>query len=268
MSNPVLDAAWRYIDMGLPVIALTGKAPNGIVHRHGLTEPLTSESDQMHVWNAFNHVKTTGVGIVIPFPYLVVDIDGEAGAQAWMRDFGDIPDRWVAKTGRGLHMWYSCMEPTGNGRLADALDLKGQGGYVAAPPSRHPDGHLYKWLAEPEMDFPPVEAPPALERWITLRNADRARAEIAKSLAPRERHEALENGMLYATWGWDSLIKGMAEAGEGNRNNYLHWAAATMAEEFATEDEFQYLFDAAVAAGLTRLETRRTIQSAMKAAGR
>ena len=101
--NPTLDAAWTYIDLGLPVIALTGKSPNTTVHRHGLTEPLTLKSERMDVWNAFNHVKTTGVGIVIPYPYLVVDIDGEEGAQNWMEQYGHIPDRWVAKTARGLH---------------------------------------------------------------------------------------------------------------------------------------------------------------------
>jgi hypothetical protein len=55
---------------------------------------------------------------------------------------------------------------------------------------------------------------------------------------------------------------------EGNRNNYLHWAAATLAEEFATDEDLERLFDAAIAAGLTPVETKRTIRSAMKAAGR
>lgn len=267
-TSTLADAAMQYMDIGLSVIALSGKRPNTAVHRHWDQDCLNPSADGIVVWTAFTHRATTGVGIVIPYPYLVVDIDGEDGARAWMRDYAELPDRWVAKTGRGLHLWYSCAEPTGNGRLADGLDLKGQGGYVAAPPSQHPDGHRYAWLAEPSLLYPPMEAPAPLERWITFRNADRARADVAKQMFPRVRHAALEDGILYATYGWESLIDGMKNAPEGNRNNYLHWAAATMAEEFATEDDLQCLYDAAIAAGLTRLETRRTIQSAMKAAGR
>lgn len=260
------DAAREYVALALPVIALNGKRPNGRFHPHGLNEPFTTPSAEL--LNAVTHSSTTGVGIVIPYPYVVVDIDGEEGAQAWMRDFGDIPDRWVAKTGRGLHMWYASIEPCGNGKLAEKLDLKGQGGYVVAPPSLHPDGHHYEWIAEPAFGYPPMEVPEPLQRWIALRNADRARAQLQKDMLPRVRHSALEDGMLYSTLGWDGLIKGMAEAGEGNRNNYLHWAAASMATEGAVDEDLQSLYDAAVGAGLTQREARLTIRSAMKAAGR
>jgi hypothetical protein len=254
--------------MGLPVIALNGKTPNTHMHRNGLKDALGMDSNGEVFERSFRHPWTTGIGIVIPFPYLVVDIDGEAGARNWIDNYGDIPDRWVAKTGRGLHLWYACMEPTGSGRLAEQLDLKGQGGYVAAPPSQHPDGHRYTWLAEPSLDYPPMEAPPALVRWITLRNADQARARLAKEMLPRVHHAALEDGILYPTLGWEALVAKMAEAGSGNRNNYLHWAAATMAEEHATDEDLQALYDAAIAAGLTRRETLLTIRSAMKAAAR
>jgi len=254
--------------MNLPVIALAGKQPNGLVHPHGLLDAYTSDTDAD--WRrAFLHPRTTGVGIVIPFPYLVVDIDGEQGAIEWLDIFGDIPDRWVAKTARGLHMWYACWEPTGNGVLAPGLDLKGQGGYVAAPPSRHPSGHVYSWLVEPVLGEPPLEAPPALAEWIATRNFDRDRRMSAKSLIPRvTRRDPLQDGMLYATHNWDPLIEGMTKAPDGNRNNYLHWAAATMAEESATEDDLQYLFDTAVSAGLTRIEVRNTLRSAIRRAGR
>jgi len=260
-------SAMEYLDHGLPVIALAGKTPNGLVHRHGLSEPFPPGT-WVGVANAMEHPRTTGIGIVIPFPYLVVDIDGEEGARAWMADYGDIPDRWVARTGRGLHMWYACTEPTGNGKLADKLDLKGQGGYVAAPPSLHESGRKYAWIAEPDYTFGPMEAPESLERWITLRNSDRARVMARKDFSRTVRHSMLEDGMLWATLDFGGLLVGMGEAGAGNRNNYLHWAAATMSEEGATEDELQSLFDAAISAGLTHHETRATIRSAMKAAGR
>ena len=257
-------AALNYIDYGLSVIALTGKQPNVTLHRHGLSEPLSPHSG---VSEAMTHPRTTGVAIVIPYPYIVVDVDGEVGAQNWLALAGEsdfMPDRWVARTGRGLHLWYATETPCGNGRLAEQLDLKGQGGYVAAPPSRHPDGHTYAWLAAPTADLPPMEAPPALQRWIDLRESDRARAILSKQMTPWVRHAPLEDGILYATYGWDGLVTGMAAAGAGNRNNYLHWAAAVMSEEHATDDDFQALYDAAVAAGLHRSEVIATIRSARR----
>jgi hypothetical protein len=77
----------------------------------------------------------------------------------------------------------------------------------------------------------------------------------------RVRHDAIEDGILYAAWGFDSLIEGMRNAEVGNRNNYLHWAASVMAEDGATEEEFEELRAAAPDLGEA---ARRTIRSARR----
>lgn len=64
---------------------------------------------------------------------------------------------------------------------------------------------------------------------------------------------------------WSGLVDSVRNAGEGNRNNSLLWAARTMCEEGARDTEcFDTLAPAARDAGLGDFEISRTIQSAYR----
>ena len=77
----------------------------------------------------------------------------------------------VAETGRGMHFY---VRPSSGKiprikRLEDAgVDIKGEGGYVVAPPSLHPNGKRYNW----------VYAPPRLEPL-----SEKAEAALLQTLA-------------------------------------------------------------------------------------
>jgi hypothetical protein len=96
----------------------------------------------------------------------VVDIDGES-AQAVLEQLaaqhGAIPTTRTVSTGRGggRHLWLRIPsdEDLGNtaGRLGAGIDTRGRGGYVLAPPSRHPSGRRYTW--EEAAETPIAEAP-------------------------------------------------------------------------------------------------------------
>jgi hypothetical protein len=271
----LLDAARMYLTLGMQVIALTGKTPNVRIHRHGLKDaflraPQTPDERKV-LTNAFTHPETTGVGILTTWPLVVVDIDGEEGAQNWKAFVGEdayIPDRWVAKTGRGLHLYMGSIEPTGSMKLGTLLDLKGDGGYVAAPPSQHFDesgqpDYRYEWMLPPD-EAPLMEAPDRLAARIRARNFDREGAKIGAQIRKRIRTEQFTDGKLWASWGFDKVISGMPSAEEGNRNNYLFWAAATLAEEGAESADFEDLEKAALGVGLTPTEIERTIRSARR----
>jgi hypothetical protein len=73
--------------------------------------------------------------------------------------------------------------------------------------------------------------------------------------------------VFFAQASHDPIIEGMKTAVDGNRNNYLHWAAATLAEEGAPDDEFNLLAEAALAVGLEPIEVKRTLRSARRAHG-
>lgn len=279
--GPLTLAAGDYLARGLAVIALTGKTPNVKLHKHGLKDALRGAPESAADWEFiagfFEHRDTTGVGILTEWPYVVVDIDGEEGAQQWRELLGDdeigredwVPTRWVAKTGRGLHLWYHTFElKTGTIKLGPKLDLKGDGGYVAAPPSKHPDGHTYEWILSPGDDGP-MEVPQPLREVIENRLFDLQMSAEAKRIRRAAWGPRYAEGdhVFYAQANHDRLIEGMATALDGNRNNYLHWAASTLAEEGGSEEEFKQLEEAALAVGLEAIETRRTLRSARRAHG-
>jgi hypothetical protein len=260
--NEFEQAAELYLSLGLKVIALTGKQPNGTVHEHGLHDALAGDPGDLtgRIRLAFTHKATTGIGILTSYPYVVVDIDGEEGAEQWRSICPDdyIPERWVAKTSRGLHLWFADFRPRTTKKLGPKLDLKGEGGYVAAPPSLHPDGHVYEWLAGPE--GPPMEIPDELAKVLDDLEFKAERRDITREQYKHVRHEP-KPGVFYASWGFEGILDAMREAPEGNRNAVLHWAACTLEEDGADAQDFEELEQAALGAGLGRREVRLTIRS-------
>lgn len=86
----------------------------------------------------------------------VLDVDGEQGLNTlhqFLREHGDEPqpDTLAVKTARGWHLYFAWPSagrvPNSVGRFGPGLDIRGTGGYVLAPPSVHPSGYVYQWLA-------------------------------------------------------------------------------------------------------------------------
>jgi putative DNA primase/helicase len=84
----------------------------------------------------------------------VVDVDPDAGGyesvDALEDRYGHMPATLaVATGGEGLHVYLRY--PTNGtirnsaGKLGPGLDIRGDGGYVIVPPSRHRSGNLYRW---------------------------------------------------------------------------------------------------------------------------
>ena len=81
---------------------------------------------------------------------IVLDVDGTAGRatlKALVDQHGLLPRTTIVKTARGFHVYLAMPSgcapipcSTGNG-----LDVRGDGGYVVAPPSFHASGHVYQW---------------------------------------------------------------------------------------------------------------------------
>ena len=92
----------------------------------------------------------TGVGNGI----WVLDIDGPEGAAAVAeleRENGVLPDTSISSTGRGQHFIFRYPEGSRQIRsrsavLAKGVDVRGEGGYIVAPPSLHRSGVNYRFL--------------------------------------------------------------------------------------------------------------------------
>ena len=61
---------------------------------------------------------------------------------------GPLPATLISITSAGCHLWFRCDAPiqSSAGRVGAGLDVRGDGGYVMAPPSIHPDGPVYRWI--------------------------------------------------------------------------------------------------------------------------
>ena len=125
---------------------------------------------------AFQTNPSAGVGFVTGeiSGLVVVDIDPYAGGDQSMdglvEQFGALPITPVVRTGGGGFHYFFSYPKTGlrnsAGKLGDGLDIRGDGGYVVAPPSIHPNGTQYRWAEGRSPDDIPL-AP--LPTWVIER---------------------------------------------------------------------------------------------------
>jgi Bifunctional DNA primase/polymerase, N-terminal/Primase C terminal 1 (PriCT-1) len=90
---------------------------------------------------------------------VVVDLDGGEAETALKRledANSPLPPTVESITGRGRHAWLRWPGrpvPCSAGKLAPGVDIKGDGGYVIAPPSIHPTGRCYSWSVDSANTF-------------------------------------------------------------------------------------------------------------------
>ena len=85
----------------------------------------------------------------------VVDVDGfeaEKELRKFEREHGELPATVKVTTPRGGHLYFTWPRetPVGNsvGKIAPGIDVRGESGYVLAPPSVHPSGRRYRWSVD------------------------------------------------------------------------------------------------------------------------
>lgn len=80
-------------------------------------------------------------------------VDGRDTLKEWEKQHGKIPDdTWVSITGRGgYHIFFKDSSKVRNRTgLLEGIDIRGEGGYIVAPPSLHFNGRRYEWEQSPE----------------------------------------------------------------------------------------------------------------------
>lgn len=135
----------------------------------------------------------------------VLDFETDAGFQNALFELRAraIP-LWAVVTARGGHIYLRSAEgpvkSIATGRIP-GMEVRGQGGYVLAPPSLHPTGARYMWLLQ-EGDAPPIVRAADID---FLSDADdlpvalqstRRRVQEARPRLTNTTREYLENGHL------------------------------------------------------------------------
>lgn len=219
----MLECAMAYISHGWRVIPLCypvdgactcgrgckkpGKAPHYKLAVNGSKD---ASSDEATVKEWFASSLNFNIGVVAgrESGLVILDVDPATGGDESIKKFPEIHTATVQTGGGGLHYYF---RHTGEeirnsaGTLAGGLDIRGENGYVVAPPSLHVSGQEYRWLVDPRglQDAP---------QWLTGHKGRRSpanhpaghesipegkRNDILTSLAGGMRQQGFEEDEIY-----------------------------------------------------------------------
>ena len=171
--------ALYYASMGLAVFPLRPKdkrpaTVNGC-------KAATTNKEQIAGW--WDKHPDSNIGIAtgrLSGGLVVIDLDidenkgvnGYDSLKAWQRENGELQETWQSITGRGgYHLLYMSASTHKNRvGLYEGIDIRGDGGYIVAPPSIHPNGRKYEWEQGPDE--------------IAIAQADRRVADFLKGTVP------------------------------------------------------------------------------------
>lgn len=103
--------------------------------------------DQVQNWFAEETERNVGILTGASSGIVVLDIDADRGGEESVAKLGPLPRTATVKTGRGTHYYFQHpgFDVPNQADMLPGVDLRGDGGYVVAPPSVHENGSAYKW---------------------------------------------------------------------------------------------------------------------------
>jgi hypothetical protein len=165
-------ALW-YAEQGFPVFPCQpgGKKP---LTQHGFKNA-TTNPEQVRQWWTDCPDANIGIATGTASGLLIIDIDKHSGGEeSWtdLRGNRTIPKTARQRTGGGgQHILFRCPGHLRGRKLAKGIDLKGDGGYIIAPPSVHPSGKRYRWVEGRSLaDLQPAKVPDWLLSEMNSRN--------------------------------------------------------------------------------------------------
>jgi len=228
-GDELAAAALAYAAAGRPVLPLHGiRAGACTCGREDCTSPgkhprtlqglkdATTDTELVDSWWARWPGSNVGIRTGAASGLVVLDIDvatGGAGTLARLEhERGKLPRTAEVLTGSGgKHLLFrhpGSATPNSAGKLGNGVDLRGDGGYVVAPPSLHASGRPYKWTRALERG---LADPPAwlLAETVPRRNGaappvddiipEGRRRDTMLSVAGSLRRRGLTSGEIRAT---------------------------------------------------------------------
>lgn len=176
-----------------------GKFPCGDGNKQAGKHPATARGfkdscNEIHeVAELFKYRSDYNIGVATGHSgFFILDVDiknsGDLALDELCRVFGEMPPTRVSITGNGFHVFFKNPNfKVQNGtRVFGAdypgLDIRGTGGYIVLPPSRHFSGNQYHFPDDcPDIDLPAPE-------WLL--DAIKPKEKAPEALAPIERDTA------------------------------------------------------------------------------
>lgn len=224
-ETPLLEGALRLAEQGLAVFPLRVRAKTPAT-AHGLLDAST-DLDQVRRWwtaNPWGNIGLrTGGGLV------VIDVDPRHGGEvdpAWPKTMS------VRTPGGGWHFYYFSLEAvpsSADGRIAPGVDVRGEGGYVVAPPSKTFKG-AWEWTDDTAAAMTHADRAPAFVSAGDLLSGAwdaGAPAMLPDDLAHAARTRPDRGARDGAVDGDHRVFVPRDRVGSGERNDYLARAAGS-----------------------------------------
>ncbi|MEK7180284.1 MAG: bifunctional DNA primase/polymerase [Patescibacteria group bacterium] len=150
--SELLAHALKYLGKGISVIPV-GKNKVPLVQWAEFQTRLATEDEVKSWWTKWPEAN---IGVITGKLSKIAVIDVEAGG-----DISKFPSTTIIRTGGGgYHLYYQYIPSTpieNKTRVYPLTDVRGDGGYVVAPPSIHSSGKKYEVLERREMAKFPIE---------------------------------------------------------------------------------------------------------------
>ena len=202
-DNVMLSWALYYAQEGLHVLPCEprGKKP---LTAHGVKDASSDEAQIRAWWTQWPGANIgismgTGSGLIDVETDVKPDLSGEQSLRSWADSPGGckIPRTWSFQSGGGgIHRLFRCGVPDLGNRanLFPAVDVRGSGGYAIFPPSIHPSGRRYAWVAG-SAPSDTAAAPLPMELLSAIRDNGRGQSlQIPEAI-----QEGGRNDMLFRT---------------------------------------------------------------------
>ncbi len=202
MGNSILDQARNYLERGFSLIPL-GRNKRPVITSWLEFQERRPTKEEVEEW--FGNGAANNIGIVTGkiSGLTVVDLDTPEAVQfALIHNFPGTP---AVKSGKGFHAYFQYREGIRNFQKRDDLpgiDLRGDGGYIMAPPSIHENGRIYSWLPNRGLDDIPLAPLPEI---VLVKSPSEKTPlhELYKGVEKGSRNDTLAR--LCGSWARDGL---------------------------------------------------------------
>ncbi len=162
--NNMLESALEYTRRGYSVLPLQprNKRPIRGLMWSEFNKRIASPDELQAWWSTYPQAN---IGVITGEISKVIAVDVDVGRGGSPEEIFELaPTDCITRTGTGgYHLFYRYPsgDPIGNRVGGDGIDIRGDRGYVVAPPSIHPNGRRYEWLRDGE---PGIMTPSLIQR--------------------------------------------------------------------------------------------------------
>lgn len=212
MLNQTEATAQYYYGLGFSIFPLKPKSKEPIYGSWIKYQTRRATPEQISKW--WHESEELNIAIVCGkiSGIVVVDVDHKEKLSPGLF----FPPTASVKTGRGYHYYYRLKEGQEiKTTKYDWGEIRGEGGYVAAPCSTHPSGIVYEWIDG---------------GWPTLEGMEYFPVELLEQVGANE--QGVVESKLY-----ESAFKG--QIGEGLRNSTMASVIGKLLKDFPNQNEWQ-----------------------------